>query len=309
MIISIVIPVYMNADGLKDLANELVLREQEFTQLGIELQTVFVVDGSPDNSLAILLDLKKHRKLPQDSKVVKLSRNFGQISALLAGLEISDGECMICYSADMQDPSKLFITMYEHFRNGSEVVIATRESRSDGFIWDMTSKFGYALLRREVPNIPKGGFDFFLIGQKARKILLDRAGSKRFLQADILHLGFQPVLIGYPRVKRMYGKSGYSFRRRLEVFVNAFFDSTDLPIKVATRLGFTISICGFLSTLFVLFSYLRGDSPFNGFAAITSAILVIGGLQLGLIGILGEYIYRIYDINRNRPRFIIEKVY
>jgi glycosyltransferase involved in cell wall biosynthesis len=309
MIISIVIPVYMNADGLKDLANELVAREREFTELGSQLQVVFVVDGSPDNSLEILLDLRKVRSLPQDSKVVKLSRNFGQISALLAGLEVADGECMICYSADMQDPSKLFLNMYEHFRDGNEVVIATRESRSDGFIWDMTSKFGYALLRREVPNIPKGGFDFFLIGRKARKVLMERAGSKRFLQADILHLGFQPVLIGYPRLKRKYGKSGYSFRRRLEVFVDAFYDSSDLPIKVATRFGFTLSICGFLSTLFILFSYFRGDSPFNGFAAIASAILILGGLQLGLIGIIGEYIYRIYDISRNRPRFIIENIY
>lgn len=309
MLISVVMPVYLNASGLKDLAKELLAREQEFIQLGSELQSVFVVDGSPDDSLDILLKMKELGSLSRNSKVVKLSRNFGQISAILAGIEVAEGECIICYSADMQDPSKLFIPMSEHFRNGTEVVIASRGSRSDGFIWDMTSKFGYALLRREVPNIPKGGFDFFLIGRKARKILLDRAGSKRFLQADLLQLGFDPVLLEYPRLKRTHGKSGYTFRKRLGIFVDAFYDSSDLPIKFATRVGFILSIGGFLSTLFVLLSYLRGDSPFNGFAALASAILVLGGLQLALTGIIGEYIYRIYDISRNRPRYIIENIY
>ena len=308
MNVSIVIPVYMNAEGLNDLSRVLHERESDFEQIGCDMEVIFVIDGSPDSSFEILSELKRDNLLPRNSKLVKLSRNFGQIPAILAGLEISKGECVICYSADMQDPSSLFLPMYENFRLGNEIVIATRESRDDGFLWDLSSKLGYYLLRREVPLIPQGGFDFFLVGSHAKKILMERAGSKRFLQGDLMQSGFSPVEIRFIRSKRKHGKSAYSFKKRLMVFTDAFYDSTDLPIKIMTRLGFGLAIFGLISSLLVVVSYLRGLSPFNGFTAIACAILVLGGLQLVLIGIIGEYVYRIYDIARNRPSYVIQSI-
>jgi dolichol-phosphate mannosyltransferase len=308
MKVGLVIPVYMSAEGLTDLSRMLMDQEEKFLQLGTTLQVIFVVDGSPDNSLDMLMKLRHEKRIPINSLIVKLSRNFGQTAAVLAGLELSDADCTICYSADMQDPSELFIPMYEHYKSGKEMVIAIRRSRSDGILWDLTSKIGYGLLRKEVPSIPKGGFDFFLIGRSAKLALLKRSGSMRFMQGDLLHLGFEPVEIEYDRVKRKHGKSAYTLRKRLNIFSNAFYDSSDLPIKVATRLGFSLSGVGFLTAIFFLIGYFRGLSPFNGFAALACAILVLGGLQLALIGFLGEYVYRIYDISRGRPVYVIDKI-
>ena len=308
MKVSLVIPIYMSSEGLTDLAVMLIDEEEKFLNLGCTLQVIFVVDGSPDDSLERLIELKSESRLPENSLIVKLSRNFGQTAAVLAGLELSVGDCTICYSADMQDPSDLFAPMYEYYISGNEMVIAIRRSRSDGLLWDLTSKIGYGLLRREVPSIPKGGFDFFLIGKSAKLALLKRSGSMRFMQGDLLHLGFDPIEIEYDRVKRKHGKSAYTLRKRLNIFSNAFYDSSDLPIKVATRLGFSISGLGFLTAVFFLIGYFRGLSPFSGFAALACAILVLGGLQLALIGILGEYVYRIYDISRGRPVYIVDKI-
>ena len=309
MKVSIVIPVYKSQESLEDLSLMLLEQERIFTALGAILEVVFVVDGSPDESLEILVGKKNSRLLPKNSRIVELSRNFGQVSALIAGLEVSQGDCSICYSADMQDPPEMFLKMYELFIEKAEIVLAVRASRRDSFFRNFTSKIGYSILRNKVPTIPKGGFDFFLLGDVARKSLLTRSGSKRFIQGDILNLGFDPRLIEYNRAARDKGKSAYTFGKRIEAFTDAFYDSSDLPIKVATRLGFGIATTGFLSAGYLLIGYFNGESPFNGFTAIVTSVLILGGIQLMVLGVIGEYIYRIYDISRNRPKHIIKNIF
>ncbi len=309
MIVSIVIPVYKSQDSLEDLSLMLLEQERIFAASGAILEVIFVVDGSPDDSLKILLEKKNSRLLPNDSRIIELSRNFGQVSAIIAGLEISRGDCSICYSADMQDPPELFLEMYKIFIEKTEIVLAIRASRRDSFFRNFTSKIGYSILRNRVPAIPKGGFDFFLLGDTARKSLLIRSGSKRFIQGDILNLGFNPRFIEYNRAARDKGKSAYTFAKRLEVFADAFYDSSDLPIKVTTRLGFGIATSGFLSAGYLLVGYFQGESPFNGFTALITSILILGGIQLMVLGVIGEYIYRIYDIARNRPKHIVKNIF
>jgi len=284
-------------------------QEQVFAALGAVLEVIFVVDGSPDASLRILLEKKTSKLLPKESKIIELSRNFGQVPALIAGLETSKGDCSICYSADMQDPPELFLEMFNLFVQKNEIVLAIRASRRDSFFRNFTSRIGYSILRRKVPTIPKGGFDFFLLGRSARNSLLIRSGSRRFIQGDILNLGFDPRFIEYNRTAREKGKSAYTFAKRLETFVDAFYDSSDLPIKVTTRLGFAIAVSGFLSAIYLLIVYFKGESPFNGFTALVTSILILGGIQLMVLGVIGEYIYRIYDITRNRPKHIIKDIF
>ena len=309
MRISIVIPFYKNEENINQLVSMLNAQSLEFLDLDLNLEPVLVIDGSPDRSLEILIRNKEEGVLPSETKIVKLSRNFGQISALIAGMEVATGDCVICYSADMQDPASLFMPMYRSYRSGNEVVLAVRMARKDHWFRNLTSKLGYGLLRLEIPEVPKGGFDFFLVGRKAKELLISRAGGRRFLQGDILKLGYSREIIKYSREKRSFGKSSYTFRKRLSLFSDAFYDTSDFPIKVGTRLGFAIAAFGFFTTVFVLVSYIEGKSPFNGFTALLSAVLILGGLQLALIGIIGEYIYRTYDIVRNRPRHIIENTY
>jgi dolichol-phosphate mannosyltransferase len=256
-----------------------------------------------------LLSAKSQGLIPERSKIVELSKNYGQVSAILAGLEVSSGDCSICYSADLQDPPELLFELFRSFLEHNEIVIAVRSSREDSMFQNLTSKIGYWILRIKSPEIPKGGFDFFLIGNIAKKFILERFGSRRFLQGDILNLGFSPVFIKYKRLKRAKGKSAYTFQKRLNIFIDAIFDSTDLLIKSATRIGFFIACIGIISALFLLTEYLKGNSPYNGFTAIVTSILILGGCQLMMLGIVGEYVYRVYDITRNRPRYIIKNIF
>ena len=309
MKVSLVIPIFKNEANLKDLCTTLVEQEKKFRKINHSLEPVLVIDGSPDNCLKILLSAKSKGLLPINSRIVELSKNYGQVSAILAGLEVSSGNCCICYSADQQDPPELILELFKHYLKKHEIVIAVRSSRDDGLFQRVTSKIGYWFLRIKSPEIPKGGFDFFLVGNIAKRFILERTGSRRFLQADILNLGFSPVFIEYKRSKRTLGKSAYNFRKRLNIFIDAIFDSTDLFIKLATRLGFFIACSGLFSSIFLFIQYFRGYSPYDGFTAIISSILVLGGSQLMMLGIIGEYTYRIYDITRNRPTYIVKNIF
>ena len=307
--ISLVIPVYKNEENLSELFNMLTQQSQNFKLIGCDLEPILVVDGSPDNCLQLIINAKADKLVPKNTKILELSRNFGQVQAIYAGLTFSTADCAICYSADMQDPPELFLEMYKVYSNVNQIVLCARTSREDSFFRNLTSKIGYEILRREEPSIPKGGFDFFLIGSQAKKYLLERSGSRRFLQGDLVNLGFSPAVINYKRTKRSNGRSSYTFRKRLIIFADAFYDSSDLPIKLSTRFGFLVAALGFLSAIFLLVNYLLGKTPFNGFTALITPILILGGMQLMVIGIIGQYIYRIYDISRNRPSYIIKNIF
>jgi polyisoprenyl-phosphate glycosyltransferase len=307
--ISLVIPIYKNEENLSDLFSMIKKQESEFRNIECKLEAIFVVDGSPDNCLEMIIRAKEEKKIPSNTVILELSRNFGQVQALNAGVSVSTGNAAICYSADMQDPPELFLEMYKAYRLGNEIVLAARLSREDNFLQNLTSKIGYGILRRDQPNIPRGGFDFFLIGNQAKGYLTQRNGSRRFLQGDLLNLGFSPVVLSYKRRKRVIGRSSYTFRKRLAVFADAFYDSSDLPIKLSTRTGFIVSSLGFISAIYMLANYLIGKTPFNGFTALITSILILGGIQLMVLGIIGEYISRIFDVSRNRPNYIIKNIF
>ena len=309
MKVSLVVPIFKNEANLQDLFSILVEQDKLFKEINHVLEPILVIDGSPDDCLKKSVVAKSLNLIPTRSKIVELSKNFGQVSAILAGLEVASGNCSIAYSADQQDPPELILKMFRIFQEKNEIVIAVRSSRSDGIFQSFTSKIGYWFLRIKSPEIPKGGFDFFLIGNIAKKFIIDRAGSRRFLQGDILNLGFTPVFIDYRRSRRTKGKSGYNFQKRFNIFIEALFDSTDLFIKLATRLGFLVSSVGLISSIFLLFEYFRGHYPYDGFTAVITSILILGGSQLMMLGIIGEYTYRVYDITRNRPRYIIKNIF
>jgi len=303
--ISIVVAVYKNELSIQPFLSRL---EKVIHGLAgkYKFEVIVVNDGTPDQSMREIDSfIKKTPRL----KIVKieLSRNFGQLNAILAGISVSISDAIINISADLQDPPELIPEMLENYKNGNKIVICARKEREDGFIQKLTSSLGYYLLGRGEQKIPKGGFDYFLLDREPVMHLLALKGRFRFIQGDILGLGFNPIVIRYARKKRIYGKSSYTFLRRLRVFLDSFVDISFLPLKLVTRIGFLISLAGFLVTLFSLLSYGYGNPPFTGFTAIFVAILIFGGLQMMAIGLIGEYIFRIYDLNRGRPTFIIKK--
>ncbi len=300
--IDIVVPVFNNAESLPILAEQI----SAYNRPDLMFRIIFVDDGSIDDSWLIIENLAASAKY--NLMGVRLSKNFGQLSAMKAGYAMADADAVISISADLQDPSDLVRQMAEQWEGGFSFVVCARKNRQDKFFIKLTSLIAYKILGLEVPGIPKGGFDTFLMSRKIHQALLALKGRFNFLQADLLAFGFTPAVIEYERVERKFGKSGYNFKKRYRNFIDGLVDSSYLIIRLATRIGMTVALVGAILAVVLVVARFRGQSPFNGFTLIASSVLVVGGVQITLTGILGSYIWRIYDAIRERPAFTIEKV-
>jgi dolichol-phosphate mannosyltransferase len=301
MKISFVVAVYRNAGAIsrtyhmiKDLfAQDLPEYEYEF---------VFVDDGSDDGSLAEILELKQH---DDRVKAITFTRNFGQMAAMLAGLKQASGDAVVNISADLQDPAELIPQMVEKWKGGAELVICYRTDRSDTFAAKLFSRFAYGALRLAIPQIPPGGFDFVLMDRTA----LDEFNSvdvrNRFFQGDLLWTGYRTSFIPYVRLKRTIGKSQYNLAKKLKNFLDAFLDASYLPIRFISLVGLITSTLGVLYSLTIIYSWIRGATPFSGWAPLMIVTLIVGGLIMVMLGIIGEYIWRIYDEVRKKPNYVI----
>jgi dolichol-phosphate mannosyltransferase len=301
-LVSVVVPVFRNADSLVQLYDEVTaVASRRFPQLQLEI--VFVDDGSDDNSWDVISEIK--RKDPSHISSHRLTRNFGQVSAMVSGFGLARGDAVVSISADLQDPTELIGDMVDRWLAGDDVVIANRLERSDGRIASLTSRIAYAYARRVVKGIPKGGFDYFLMSRRVLIQILNFQGRFRFIQGDLLWLGFPTSFIPYSRAKRKHGKSGYSFRRRLSYFVDLIIDSSYGPIKLMSRIGVLSALLGLIYAIVIVFAWFDKATPFDGWAPLMVVLLITSGLILITLGTIGAYIWRIYDQLRVRPMSVL----
>jgi dolichol-phosphate mannosyltransferase len=273
---------------------------------GLEYEIIFVDDGSDDGSLKEILAV---RNCDQNVKAITFTRNFGQMAAMLAGFKEAGGDAVINISADMQDPIELIPQMIHKWQEGAEIVICYRTDRSDTLSAKLFSYVAYGALRLSVPQIPPGGFDFVLMDRKALNEFNSIDVRNRFFQGDLLWTGYRTSFIPYVRLKRTIGKSQYNFAKKLKNFIDAFLDASYLPIRFISSVGIILSILGVIYSLTIVYSWLRGGTPFSGWAPIMIAMLIIGGLIMVMLGVIGEYIWRIYDEVRKKPNYIIRDKY
>jgi glycosyltransferase involved in cell wall biosynthesis len=303
--ISFVIPVYRNERAV-------TLTYQQIRQVlasdlaGYAYEIVFVDDGSDDGSLQELL---KIRDGDENVRVVSFTRNFGQMPAILAGFKHARGDLVIQLSADLQDPISLVPQMVAEYERGSEVVACHREHREDGVSRRLTSRVLYGILRLSFPQIPSGGFDYILLDRKVVDAFNGVEVRNRFFQGDILWFGYKTTFIPYTRMKREIGRSQYTFAKRLKNSLDAILDSSYLPIRFISLVGVVTAFAGFLYAVDIVYGRLRHDIPFTGWAPIMILILVIGGLLMLMLGIIGEYVWRIYDEVRGKPNYVVRKVF
>jgi glycosyltransferase involved in cell wall biosynthesis len=269
-------------------------------------EVLLVNDATPDKSMEQVSSYIENGTT-LNIRQIQLSRNFGQMGAILAGMSVATGAATLNISADLQDPPEMITEMLISYNEGNKVVICSRTDREDGLLQKITSFLAYFFLRRGPHEIPKGGFDYFLLDKEVVRHLLALKGRFRFFQGDILSLGYSPTTIGYVRGKRHHGKSSYTFSKRFQVFVDSIIDISYFPIKLITRLGVLGALSGFVLAIWTVINYFLGGSPFNGFTAIFCTLLVFSGLQIMAIGLIGEYIFRIYDLNRERATYIIKE--
>ena len=305
-LISIVIPVYNNEDSLPILFDDLKNLEENLENKNYNLELVFVDDGSHDNSLEVLLSLKSAFS---NIKIIKLTKNFGANNASRSGLENISGDYFSILAADLQDPPELILTMLNEISDECKFVICERESRIDPFMKKFFAKLYYKIFRFLVASdYPKGGFDVFL----AHNTLLEQhlKCSNFFTTSNSLFsLGYSYKSIEVHRPARIHGKSSYTFKKSLSLAIDNIFSSSVMPLRIITITGFTVSILSITYALIILVGAILNNITVPGYASMTILISTLGGIIILMLGIIGEYIWRIYDEITRKPKSVIEKIY
>lgn len=299
--LSIIIPVYYSADTLMDLYQD--MKAKILDAIG-EYELVFVDDGSGDNSWEIMEQI---RDMDNHTKLVKLSRNFGEHAALLAGLSVCTGDCAVTKQADLQEDSAIILEMYDSWKKGNKVVLAVRRSRDENAIKVFFANMYYALIRKFVnKRMPLGGCDCYLIDRKVIEVLerLDEKNSSLTLQ--VLWAGFQTDMIYFDRRDREKGKSRWTLAKKVKLVVDSLMSFSYVPIRFMIVVGTVFNIGAVALFISVLVEYFQFGTPIAGWSSLMCVILCSSGLILMMLGILGEYIWRALDAARKRPPFIID---
>lgn len=300
--VSVVVPVYQNAGSIEKTFSAVV---NVLKGLELDYKFIFVNDGSTDNSLNEIKELSRIH--PEHVKYISFLQNYGQVAALIAGFRSVSGEIGINISADLQDPPEVIIEMINSWKQGKDIVIAKRNKRKDGFLAEMTSKVFYRIINSSNSKIPTGGFDFVLMDAKAIREFNRISERNRFFQGDIVNLGFKTDYISYERKKREIGKSQWTLRKKLKYFVDGVISTSYVPIRLMSLLGVLMSFFGFVYAVVLFVNYFFNGGAFKGWTPILVSIIIVGGVLMVMLGVIGEYLWRIYDELRNRPYYIIEE--
>jgi glycosyltransferase involved in cell wall biosynthesis len=303
---SIVVPVYYNESNLPDTIPQLLSLASRVPKYRLEL--ILVDDGSGDASLQVMRRFQAEN--PGLIKVVKLTRNFGSMAAIQAGFTVASGDCVGVIASDLQDPPELFIEMIGHWEDGAKAIFAVRSDREESVIQKALSNSYYALIRRfAVSGYPSGGFDFFLIDRQ----VVDRVNKinekNTNLMTLIFWLGYRAVLVPYTRRKRIMGRSRWTPGKKVKLFIDTFVSFSYFPIRLFSFLGNIYAVISFSYGAVILLSWLRFDIEVQGWVPMMLVLTFTAGLQMTLLGVLGEYLWRTLDETRGRPTFVIDEVY
>jgi Glycosyltransferases involved in cell wall biogenesis len=305
--LSVVIPVYYNEGSLLGLLAELTKVENELlSSRGIELELIFVDDGSGDNSFAELMRIKEQRPA---TRVIKLARNFGAIHAVKTGLQYVTGDCFTMLAADLQDPPELILTMADKWLAGSKFVICVRESRQDPIISKMFARVYYSILRMAVTqDYPAGGFDLALMDSLLLPYL-QQSGKNINISLFAYWLGFEPEIIYYQRREREYGKSRWTFSKKFTYLLDSILGFSVVPIRMISFTGFIVALLSFIYGVFLVVNASINHAIVPGFTTIATLISFLLGLVIIMLGLIGEYLWRIFDEINKRPEYVIHEVY
>jgi dolichol-phosphate mannosyltransferase len=254
--------------------------------------------------------LEFQKQFPDKIKVVKLTRNFGSMAAIQAGFRVASGDCVGMISADLQDPPELFLEMLKHWENGSKAVLATRQDRDDSPTQKYFSNTYYSLIRRfAIDGYPNGGFDFFLVDAQVIDELNRIQEKNTNLMTLIYWLGYKPVMLPYIRRKRTKGKSRWTLAKKIKLFIDTFVAFSYFPIRILSVLGLLVAMGSFLYGAFVLAYWFLFGIEVKGWVPIIVVLSFTSGIQMSMLGVLGEYLWRTLDEARRRPPFVIDEIY
>jgi dolichol-phosphate mannosyltransferase len=305
IILTVVIPIFNERDTISELFKRLErLRQKMLPAVDIEL--VFVNDGSSDGSYEMLVGLAEQHKYV---KVISFSRNFGHQIAITAGIDYASGDYVAVIDGDLQDPPELIENMCNVVKTGYDVVYGKRRNRK-GEAW--FKKRSAALFYRMLSylcetEIPVDTGDFRLMSRRAVDALKSLREQHRFVRGMVPWIGFKSTALDYDREPRYAGETKYPLRKMLGFAANAVLSFSRKPLAVATRLGAFTVLAGIAGSVYMLYLKLFTSIPVPGVTAIIVTIIIFGGVQILLIGVAGEYIARIFDEVKRRPLYIVEE--
>jgi len=302
---SFIVPVFNEEATLMELYRRL---SAVMDSLDGTVELVLVDDGSHDRSLAMMRDLHEH-----DRRVCYLSfaRNFGHQIAVTAGLNFARGQAIVVLDADLQDPPELIPELADKWRRGYDVVYAQRVQRhQEGWFKRLTAYLFYRLLRQLADvDMPTDTGDFCLMDRRVVDALNAMPERNRYIRGLRSWLGFRQIAIPFERDSRFAGEVKYTFRKSLALAIDGLVSFSKVPLRISTYVGLFAAIVAIVMAILVLYwRFFSPISPLTGFATIAVAIFFLGAVQLFSIGILGEYIGRIYEEVKNRPVYILGEV-
>ncbi|MEG0019572.1 MAG: glycosyltransferase family 2 protein [Oscillospiraceae bacterium] len=298
--LSIVIPVYYNQDNLLPLYTDIKKKIVATPEFSYEI--VMVDDGSKDDSWAVMQELAAG---DENVRTIKLSRNFGSHAAILCGLASCTGDCAVIKAADLQEPTEIILDMYSSWQRGNNVVLAVRKGREDKSFF--SSAYYWITRKFALENMPKGGFDVFLIDRKVIEVLEKLDEKNSAITGQILWSGFKTDQIYYTRKQREIGKSRWTLKKKVKLVADTLFGFSNLPIAAVTAVGVMSCAGSSVWAVYVLIGKIMGDIPIQGFTTLFIFQLFSFGIIMLTLGILGGYIWRSFDASRNRPVYIIEE--
>lgn len=302
MYLSIIIPVFNEEGNLSKILDRIKVVCEAITS---DYEIIFINDGSKDNSILLIRELSK--KYPF-IKYINLSKNFGHQAAVSAGLEHVTGVYTVIIDADLQDPPELIIEMHQKALLGYEVVYAKRNTRKGESKFKLiTAKLFYRILDAMTSTkIPLDTGDFRIMHSSVVDVVNQMPEKNKFLRGQIAWLGFNQTFVEYNRDERHTGETGYPLKKMFKFAMDGITSFSAFPLKLASWLGFVVAIVSFLMILYALYSRFILKDYEIGWTSVIISILFLGGVQLICLGIMGEYISRIFDNVRNRPLYVIK---
>lgn len=302
--ISIVIPFLNESENIP----ALLTRLNNFckTQSQFQWEVVFVDDGSTDESVKLI---QNTASFDFRAKIVSLSQNYGSHSALRAGLEYATGQWITFLYADLQDPPELILRLNNECLQGNEIVWGVRNSTQNGFFERLFSQtYAWLMQRFATPVYPKHGFDVVMFHVTIREILCKQPEAHSSLFLQILTLGFKQSFIRYDKEERKRGKSKWTLAKKLKLLIDSFVAFSYAPVRLVSLVGILMFVIGLLWSGYLVFRAIFLQDLSSGWPTLMSVLLLGFGLTNISLGILAEYMWRIFDVARKRPVFIVDKV-
>jgi glycosyltransferase involved in cell wall biosynthesis len=304
-LLSVVVPVYNESEGIGEFHRRLAA---VLDRLPHAAEVIYVNDGSTDGSLAALLGI---RAADGRAGVVDLSRNFGKEVAMTAGIDHARGDAVVVIDADLQDPPELIPELLRWWEEGYDVVYARRESRAgETVLKKLTSYLFYRVIGRlSRIDLPADSGDFRLLSRRAVDGLVQVREQHRYMKGLFSWIGFRQKAVGYRREPRHAGKTKWNYVRLWNFSLEAITSFSVLPLKVATYLGLAVALFAFCYGAVIVFRTLVFGNDVPGYPSIMVVVLLLGGIQLTFIGVLGEYVARIFGETKRRPLYLIQDIH